>query len=188
MYNKHMNKNEKGFSVVALIIIVGILVFAGAFGIRYFTKKADETANWKNLDAYKPLSNPNFVNDMVTNLGCRSKDLEKEYNTFAARVRADQSVRTLDVFSGKLIESLFIDLFVTPNYFNWDQNKIDQIQKDCYFELGVNAPSHVYKNNLVFVSAVCAVGDAPDDPVLRAKLEAEVKQCISLLDQIRSSF
>lgn len=39
--------NKKGFSAAALIIIVGILVFAGAFGVRYFTKKADETANWK---------------------------------------------------------------------------------------------------------------------------------------------
>lgn len=38
---------QKGFSVIVLIIIAGILVFAGAFGVRYFTKKADETANWK---------------------------------------------------------------------------------------------------------------------------------------------
>lgn len=40
-------QGEKGFSAVALIIIVGILVFAGAFGVRYFTKKTDETANWE---------------------------------------------------------------------------------------------------------------------------------------------
>lgn len=39
--------DQKGFSAVALIIIIGILVFAGTFGVRYFTKKADETANWK---------------------------------------------------------------------------------------------------------------------------------------------
>lgn len=42
-----MNQTQKGFSAIALIIIVGILVFVGAFGVRYFTKKADETAGWK---------------------------------------------------------------------------------------------------------------------------------------------
>ena len=40
--------NQKGFSAATLIIVVGILVFAGAVGVRYLTKKApDETANWK---------------------------------------------------------------------------------------------------------------------------------------------
>lgn len=40
--------NRKGFSAVALIIIVGVLVFAGALGVRYLTQKSeDETA--KNL-------------------------------------------------------------------------------------------------------------------------------------------
>lgn len=188
--------NQKGFSAVAGII-VGLVILAVLVvgGVLIFNKSVEkqpvsknEITNWKNLDAYKPLSNPNFVNDMVTNLECRSKDLEKEYNTFATRVRADQSVRSLDVFQGKLTSSLFIGLFITPNYFNWDQNKINQIQNDCYFELGVNAPSYVYKNNLVFISSVCAVGDAPDDPALRAKLETEVKQCQNLLDQIESSF
>lgn len=195
-----MNQNEKGFSAAAGIIvglvIFSVLVIGGVLIFKSVEKQSqqpqpvskNEITNWKNFDAYKPLSNPNFVNDMVNNLECGGKDLEKEYNTFAARVRADQSVRSLDVFQGKLTSSLFIYLFITPNYFNWDQNKINQIQKDCYFELGVNAPSYVYKNNLVFVSAVCAVGDAPDDPELRAKLEAEVKQCQNLLDQIESSF
>lgn len=44
----------KGFSAVVLIIIVGVLVFAGAFGVRYLFKEKpqqpiteDETANWK---------------------------------------------------------------------------------------------------------------------------------------------